>query len=83
MLERALTQPQQCSVDPLSNALNWGIPIWSTYELQTWLEKITVSLKDSQSIKQDTCARDKGLKVKHLKEPYIKFESYRRQVSYE
>lgn len=78
MLERALTQPQQCSVDPLSNALNWGIPIWSTHELQAWLEKITVSLKDSQSIKQDTCSRDKGLKVKHLKQPYIKFESYRR-----
>lgn len=77
MLERALTQPQQCSVDPLNNAYSWGIPIWSTYELQTWLEKISANLlKESNSVKRDTPTSGKELKVKRLKEPYIKFESY-------
>lgn len=79
MLERALTQPQQCTVDPLSNALAWGLPIWSPYDLQAWLEKIAASLKDTQSLKRDNrTGSGKELKVKHLKEPYIKFESYRR-----
>jgi hypothetical protein len=82
MLERALTQPQQCSVDPLSNALGWGIPIWSTYELQAWLDKITASLKDTHSIKRDHCVGPaKTAIVQHLKEPFIKFESYKRYAS--
>ncbi|XP_011500760.1 PREDICTED: uncharacterized protein LOC105364525, partial [Ceratosolen solmsi marchali] len=79
MLERALIQPQQCSVDPLDNALNWGLPIWSTYELQAWLDKITASLKDTHTLKRDNrTVPGKDLKVRHLKAPYIKFESYRR-----
>lgn len=79
MLERALTQPQQCSVDPLNNALSWGIPILHTYELQTWLEKICTSLKDTNNLKRDSLSgTGRDLKVKHLKEPFIKFESYRR-----
>ncbi|XP_058794672.1 calponin homology domain-containing protein DDB_G0272472-like isoform X2 [Phymastichus coffea] len=81
MLERALTQPQQCSVDPLNNALNWGIPIWSTYELQSWLEKISASLKNSHSLKSDSHINlTKDFFVTHFKEPYIKFESYYRDI---
>lgn len=78
MLERALTQPQQCSVDPLSNAYNWGIPIWSTYELQTWLEKISANLlKESNNLKRDIrTGIGKEVKVKRFKQPFIKFESY-------
>lgn len=79
MLERALTQPQQCSVDPLNNAINWSIPVWSTHELQSWLEKITASLKSPHSLTSDSrVSSAKDFSVRHLKEPYIKFESYRR-----
>lgn len=79
MLERALTQPQQCSVDPLNNAQTWGIPIWTPCQLKAWLEKISASLKDYNSLKPDTrTSSGKDLKVKQLKEPYIKFESYKR-----
>lgn len=83
MLERALIQPQQCSVDPLDNAQSWGIPIWSIDKLQTWLDKIDNSLKDTSSLQyikqtdhQQYC--DKSVKFKHLKRPYIKFESFQR-----
>lgn len=75
MLERALTQPQQSSVDPLTNAYSWGIPIWSTYELQNWLEKISANLlKESNSLKRESSG--KQVKVKRFNQPYIKFESY-------
>ena len=76
MLERALTKPQQCSVDPLENATKWSIPIWPTAEFITWLNKITASLKDNNSIRVSS-KNNKGFEVKHLQEPYIKFESYR------
>ncbi|XP_012286367.1 uncharacterized protein LOC105702957 isoform X2 [Orussus abietinus] len=81
MLERALTQPQQCSVDPLKNAQNWGIPIWATDKLQAWLDKIYASLKDTDSL-SPVCrtAPGKEPKVKHLKAPYLKFESFRRET---
>ncbi|XP_072745250.1 uncharacterized protein [Anoplolepis gracilipes] len=82
MLERALTQPQQCSVDPLDNAHSWGIPIWATEKLQAWLDKIYASFKDTYNLKQlkQTNQRntEKDLKVKHLKGSYIKFESFQR-----
>lgn len=80
MLERALTQPQQCSVDPLKNAQTWGIPIWATKKLQAWLEKIYESLRDSGNAKRNTeqSGNEKSLKVKHLKNSYIKFESFKR-----
>ncbi|XP_029676227.1 uncharacterized protein LOC115243407 isoform X2 [Formica exsecta] len=84
MLERALTQPQQCSVDPLDNAHNWGIPIWATEKLQAWLDKIYASFNtfDTYNLKQlkQTNQRktEKDLKVKHLKGSYIKFESFNR-----
>ncbi|OXU24268.1 hypothetical protein TSAR_009626 [Trichomalopsis sarcophagae] len=81
MLERALTQPQQCSVDPLNNAQTWGIPIWTSCQLLTWLEKISASLKDTTSLRRDSHAGSgKDLKVKQLTEPYIKFESYKRET---
>ncbi|XP_043268256.1 uncharacterized protein chif [Venturia canescens] len=82
MLERALTQPQQCSVDPLNNAQNWGIPIWAPKRLQGWLEKIYESLKDSSNLKRDVdqSNTEKSLKVKHLKNSYIKFESFKRDT---
>lgn len=81
MLERALTQPQKCSVDPIDNALNWGIPIWTTDKLQAWLEKIYLSLKESANFKcinNRSGTDNKDLKVKDLKKPYIKFESFKR-----
>ncbi|KAJ8675476.1 hypothetical protein QAD02_011262 [Eretmocerus hayati] len=83
MLERALIHPQQCTVDPLSNAANWGIPIWTTYELNAWLDKLTASVRDANNIKRDNkkaTAAVKEVKVKHLKNPFIKFESYRRET---
>lgn len=82
MLERALTQPQQCSVDPLDNAHNWEIPIWATEKFQAWLDKIYASFKDTYSLKQLKQANqrntEKNLKVRHLKGSYIKFESFHR-----
>lgn len=82
MLERALIQPQQCSVDPLKNAQNWNIPIWAPEKLQTWLDKIYLSHKDTNNLKQSSPpAPTKNLKVKVLKAPYIKFESYHRWIS--
>lgn len=82
MLERALTQPQQCSVDPLDNAQSWGIPIWSTDKFHIWLEKIYASLRGRCNLNQlkqtDQRSSAKDLKVKHLKGPYVKFESFRR-----
>ncbi|XP_033208039.1 titin homolog [Belonocnema kinseyi] len=81
MLERALIQPQQCSVDPLKNAQNWNIPIWAPEKLQTWLDKIYLSHKDTNNLKQSSPpAPSKNLKVKVLKAPYIKFESYHRDT---
>ncbi|XP_014482399.1 PREDICTED: uncharacterized protein LOC106748423 isoform X2 [Dinoponera quadriceps] len=80
MLERALTQPQQCSVDLLDNAQNWGIPIWSTDKLQTWLEKIYASFHEKYNLKhlKQVNQPERDLKVKHLKGSYVKFESSRR-----
>lgn len=79
MLERALTQPQQCSVDPLDNAFNWGIPIWTTDKLQVWLDKIYASLKDTNTLKcVNRINTDKDLKVKEFKKSYVKFESFKR-----
>ncbi|XP_024939867.1 uncharacterized protein LOC107266767 isoform X2 [Cephus cinctus] len=88
MLQRALTQPQQCSVDPLKNAQHWGIPIWATEKLQGWLEKIYVSLKDTRNLasrkvnstQSPSVCIAKDPKVKHLKAPFIKFESLRRDT---
>lgn len=84
MLERALTQPQQCSVDPLDNAHSWGIPIWATEKLQAWLDKIYASFKDTYSLNKlkqiDQRNTGKDLKVKHLKGSYIKFESFHRSL---
>lgn len=82
MLERALTQPQQCSVDPLDNAHNWGIPIWAIEKLQAWLDKIYASFKDSYNLKQlkqtNQHSTEKDFKVKHLRGSYVKFESFHR-----
>lgn len=80
MLERALTQPQQCSVDPLDNAHNWGIPIWTTDKLQAWLDKIYASLKDSNNTLKtvNRTGTEKNLKVKDFTKSYIKFESFKR-----
>ncbi|XP_008548725.1 uncharacterized protein PF3D7_1120600 isoform X1 [Microplitis demolitor] len=81
MLERALTQPQQCSVDPLDNAFNWGIPIWTTDKLQVWLDKIYASLKDTNTLKcVNRINTDKDLKVKEFKKSYVKFESFKRDT---
>nr|XP_003699234.1 PREDICTED: uncharacterized protein LOC100881410 [Megachile rotundata] len=84
MLERALTQPQQCSVDPLYNAQSWGIPIWAIDKLQVWLDKIYAPVEDTNHLKrlkrsnQQSTTRD--LKVRHLKGPYLKFESFQRNT---
>ncbi|XP_053997623.1 uncharacterized protein LOC128886609 isoform X1 [Hylaeus anthracinus] len=84
MLERALIQPQQCSVDPLYNAQNWGIPIWAIDKLQAWLDRIYASVKDADHLKrskhssQQTSIKD--LKVRHLKGPYLKFEAFQRST---
>lgn len=84
MLERALIQPQQCSVDPLYNAQNWGIPIWAIDKLQSWLDKIYSSVKDTNHLKQlrhsHQQSSTKDIKVRHLKGPYLKFESFQRYV---
>ncbi|XP_048505492.1 uncharacterized protein LOC105692528 isoform X2 [Athalia rosae] len=79
MLERALTQPQQYSVDPLKNAQNWGIPIWATNKLQSWLDKIYASLKGTYNLKQIQ-QPSKDPKIRQLKAPYIKFESFQRDT---
>lgn len=82
MLERALTQPQQCSVDPLDNAHNWGIPIWTIEKLHAWLDKIYASFKDTYNLKQlkqtNQRSTEKDFKVKHLRGSYVKFESFHR-----
>ncbi|XP_011877316.1 PREDICTED: uncharacterized protein LOC105567232 isoform X2 [Vollenhovia emeryi] len=78
MLERALTQPQQCSVDPLNNAHSWGIPIWTTDKLQDWLDKIYESLTSTSSLKQVN--QQSSTKLKHLKRPYVKFDSIHRST---
>ncbi|XP_043593078.1 uncharacterized protein LOC122572312 isoform X2 [Bombus pyrosoma] len=84
MLERALIQPQQCSVDPLYNAQNWGIPIWAIDKLQSWLDKIYSSVKDTNHLKQlrhsHQQSSTKDIKVRHLKGPYLKFESFQRNI---
>ncbi|XP_034940806.1 trichohyalin-like isoform X2 [Chelonus insularis] len=81
MLERALTQPQQCSVDPLDNAFNWGIPIWTTDKLKAWLDKIYASIKDNNTLKSvNRITAQKDLKVKEFKKSFIKFESYKRDT---
>lgn len=73
MLERALTQPQQCSVDPLNNAHTWRIPIWTTDKFQAWLDKIYESVKDNSNLKQIN--QHSSTRVRHLKRPYVKFDS--------
>ncbi|XP_014208744.1 myb-like protein X isoform X2 [Copidosoma floridanum] len=78
MLERALTQPQQCSVDPLNNAQKWAIPIWTIHEFYSWFGKVEKAAKSPLETKQS--GTSKQVKVKHLKEPFIKFESYRRET---
>ncbi|KAG8037669.1 hypothetical protein G9C98_005880 [Cotesia typhae] len=79
MLERALTQPQQCSVDPLDTAFNWGIPIWTTDRLQGYLDKVYATLSNINTLKNlNRIKSEKDLKVKELKKPYIKFESCKR-----
>ncbi|XP_029048850.1 uncharacterized protein LOC114878804 isoform X1 [Osmia bicornis bicornis] len=84
MLERALTQPQQCSVDPLYNAQSWGIPIWAIDKLQVWLDKIYASIEDTNHLKRlkrsNQQSSTKELKVRHLKGPYLKFESFQRNT---
>ncbi|XP_066598574.1 protein chiffon-like isoform X2 [Prorops nasuta] len=84
MLERALIQPQQCSVDPLDNAQSWGIPIWATDKLKAWLDKIYTSLKDTNSLEylKDNSWQNsrRNLKVKNLKGSYLKFESFDRRT---
>lgn len=84
MLERALIQPQQCSVDPLYNAQNWGIPIWAIDKLQAWLDKIYTSIKDTNHLKQlrhsNQQSSVKDIKVRHLKGSYLKFESFQRNT---
>nr|XP_031835730.1 uncharacterized protein LOC116428340 isoform X1 [Nomia melanderi] len=84
MLERALIQPQQCSVDPLYNAQSWGIPIWAIDKLQAWLDKIYLSVRNNDHLKRskDSCQQSstKDLKVRHLKGPYIKFEAFQRNT---
>lgn len=76
MLERALTQPQQCSVDPLNNAHKWGIPIWTTDKLQAWLDKIYVSIKNTSNLKQVN--QHSSTKVRQLRRPYVKFDTIHR-----
>ncbi|XP_011174238.1 uncharacterized protein LOC105206430 isoform X1 [Solenopsis invicta] len=73
MLERALTQPQQCSVDPLNNAHTWKIPIWTTDKFQAWLDKIYESVKNNSNLKQNN--QHSLTRVKLLKRPYVKFDS--------
>ncbi|XP_051176558.1 repetitive organellar protein-like isoform X2 [Leptopilina boulardi] len=80
MLERALTQPLQCSVDPLKNAQTWNIPIWAPEKLQAWLDKIYTSYKDTHIQHNNQSVSSKNLNVKQLKVPYIKFESYHRET---
>lgn len=84
MLERALIQPQQCSVDPLDNARSWGIPIWAVDKLYTWLDKIYASFRDATHLKRlkhpSSNSSNTDLKVHHLKGPFIKFESYHRNT---
>ncbi|CAL7941649.1 unnamed protein product [Xylocopa violacea] len=84
MLERALIQPQQCSVDPLYNAQSWGIPIWAIDKLQAWLDKTYASVKDTNHLKQlrlsSQQSSTKDLKVRHLKGSYLKFESFQRNT---
>lgn len=80
MLERALTQPLQCSVDPLKNAQTWNIPIWAPEKLQAWLDKIYTSYKDTHIQQKSPSVSSKNLNVKQLKAPYIKFESYHRET---
>lgn len=83
MLERALTQPLQCSVDPLDNAQSWGIPIWTIDKFLDWLEKkifyasvLKGNLKQLKQANQHNSGKD--LKVKRLRDPYVKFESIHR-----
>ena len=80
MLERALTQPQQCSIDPLSNAQAWGIPIWATKRLQIWLEKIYESLKEIGNLKgvAGQSGGSTNFRIKQLKSSFLKFESFKR-----
>ena len=84
MLERALIQPQQCSVDPLYNAQSWGIPIWAIDKLQAWLDKIYASVKDTDHLKRSKNSNQqsttKDLKVRNLKGPYLKFEAFQRNT---
>ncbi|XP_043461206.1 uncharacterized protein LOC122497884 isoform X2 [Leptopilina heterotoma] len=80
MLERALTQPLQCSVDPLKNAQTWNIPIWAPEKLQAWLDKIYTSYKDTHIQQKNQSVSSKNLNIKQLKAPYIKFESYHRET---
>ncbi|XP_020299659.1 uncharacterized protein LOC109863669 isoform X2 [Pseudomyrmex gracilis] len=83
MLERALTQPLQCSVDPLDNAQSWGIPIWTTDKFLDWLEKkifyasvLRDNLKQLKQANQHGTRKD--LRIRRLRDPYVKFESVRR-----
>lgn len=83
MLERALTQPLQCSVDPLDNAHSWGIPIWTTDKFLDWIEKkihYASVLKDNlKQLKQaNQHGSRKDLRIRRLRDPYVKFESVRR-----
>ncbi|XP_014228102.1 uncharacterized protein LOC106653240 isoform X1 [Trichogramma pretiosum] len=71
MLERALTQPQQCSIDPLAKAYTLGIPIYAPKAFQKWLNKVENKVKSATSQHKKTC------KQQVLKGYYVKIESYK------
>ncbi|XP_054286151.1 protein chiffon-like isoform X1 [Macrosteles quadrilineatus] len=67
MLERVRLQPQSVKIDPLDNARNWNIPIYSVQEIWHRLEKISAKVSHSSH------STAPGLKV--LRGHYLKLET--------
>ncbi|XP_022901356.2 MATH and LRR domain-containing protein PFE0570w isoform X1 [Onthophagus taurus] len=73
MLERARKTPTVITKDPLEEARNWGITIWSIDKTFAFLEQVSASYKLSNKKKTTQ-------KFFELKTPYIKFEAFNRQT---
>ncbi|KAF4520914.1 hypothetical protein B566_EDAN014414 [Ephemera danica] len=73
MLEKARQQQQTHlnTIDPLENAVCWGIPIWPLNKVLKWLDKIESNLNSASSYL--------SLKTKSLRSPFVKFEDLTKQ----
>lgn len=86
MLERARSQTTSVVNDPLDDAKQWGITIWTvekvfnfTFCISCYLPPLLLQVFAwLEQVKEQLVELKKKVKVAPLKEPYIKFETFDR-----